>query len=219
MYIFFLFLLCFSILIAEGKVELENSWKRLGLVDIKSLLPKVKVNIKYASKDNFMKANVYEGMDKCYLQSIVAKRLIDSYNYLQKIKPGYNFLIYDGARPHRVQVRMWDLVKGTSKEPYVANPKKGSIHNYGSAIDLTILDNNGKELDMGTEYDYFGKLAEPVLEKKFLASGELTIIQINNRKLLRNVMRKGNFKVRSNEWWHFDAFGINESKKRFSLLE
>ncbi|MDX1958781.1 MAG: M15 family metallopeptidase [Leptospiraceae bacterium] len=214
----FLGLGLFTIIFAEPRHELEEQWKKKGLVDVSTILPKVKVEIRYATKNNFMKKDVYDGMNKCYLQAIVADRLKQSYKYLTEIKPGYTLLIFDGARPLKVQKKMWKLVKGTSKQPYVADPSKGSIHNYGAAVDLTILNAEGKELDMGTEFDYFGELAEPVLEKKFLKEKKLTATQVNNRRLLRNVMRKGGFKVRSNEWWHFDSFTLEEAKKRFEIL-
>ncbi|MCB1178907.1 MAG: M15 family metallopeptidase [Leptospiraceae bacterium] len=205
-------------ILAEGGKAIEKEWKKKGLVDVKKLIPKVIVDLKYSGKDNFLGEDMYGDLKNCYLQKEVAYKLKKSYNYLQKIKKGYTFYIYDGARPLRVQKFMWEKVKGTPQQPYVADPKNGSIHNFGSAIDLTLADENGKELDMGTEFDFFGDLAEPRLESKLLKEGKLTLEQIKNRKLLREVMSISGFKVRPNEWWHFNAYGIREVKKKYGIL-
>ena len=114
---------------------------------------------------------------------------------------------------------MWEIVKDTPEKIYVANPKSGSIHNYGSAVDLTVVDEKGVPLDMGTPYDFFGDLAQPKYENKFLKEGKLTQKQIENRKILRKSMENAGFKNISNEWWHFDAFPRAITKKRFKIIE
>jgi D-alanyl-D-alanine dipeptidase len=114
---------------------------------------------------------------------------------------------------------MWDLVKNTSMQPYVANPKWGSMHNYGAAVDITIVDEQGRRLDMGTPVDYFGRLAQPALEEKFLREGRLTPDQVRNRRLLREVMSDAGFLPISIEWWHFNAFEKSEVRSRYSIVE
>lgn len=114
---------------------------------------------------------------------------------------------------------MWEIVRGTDKQKYVANPKTGSIHNYGCAVDLSIVDENGKELDMGTPFDYFGDLAQPRFEKKFLEEGKLTRTQIKNRQLLRHVMQKSGFQGILSEWWHFNGYPRKYVKEHYTIIE
>ena len=101
----------------------------------------------------------------------------------------------------------------------MANPKGGSIHNFGFALDLSILDEYGKELDMGTPFDDFTPLAEPRLEQKFLKEGKLTELQIKNRRLLRNVMEQSGFITLPVEWWHFDALPAAEVRLHYQIVE
>jgi len=129
------------------------------------------------------------------------------------------FVIYDGLRPRSVQYVLWRKVAGTPQEKYVADPKKGSIHNYGLAIDLSVLDSKGQELDMGTGFDSFTPLAETQLEPEKLASGELTQAQLDNRLILRRPMQEAGFKVLPEEWWHFDALAPDLVRKQFTIVE
>jgi L,D-peptidoglycan transpeptidase YkuD (ErfK/YbiS/YcfS/YnhG family) len=114
---------------------------------------------------------------------------------------------------------MWRLVKGTGKEEYVADPEKGSLHNFGAAVDLSIVDQDGNLLDMGTPFDYFGELAQPSYEDRFLKDGTLTKKQVENRRLLRKVMQEAGFQTIPDEWWHFHAFSLEEVKRRFAIVE
>ncbi len=117
-----------------------------------------------------------------------------------------------------MQWRLWNRVKGTNQQPYVADPRRGSIHNYGFAVDLTLQDAGGKEVDMGTEFDHFGKLAQPALEDKFLKVGKLTQQQIDNRKLLRKVMKDAGFIQLPIEWWHFDALPEEVIRNKYEAI-
>jgi len=101
----------------------------------------------------------------------------------------------------------------------VANPKAGSIHNYGCAVDITISDMSGTRLDMGTPLDFFGELAQPRYEEKFLKEGKLTEEQVANRRLLRKVMYAAGFQGIKNEWWHFEAFDKKHIRKTYSIVE
>ena len=118
------------------------------------------------------------------------------------IKKGYKIKIYDCYRPLDIQKQMWAIV---SNPEYVANPSKGSIHNRGGAIDITLVDKNGSELDMGTAFDYFGVEANHNYKE---VSKEVKA----NRKLLKKVMLKYDFLSFDSEWWHYNLKKANENK-------
>jgi len=189
------------------------------LIDIKAINPEILVYLVYSTPDNFTGKDLYGHISTCYLRKEAALKLDKAQQYLNRLNKGYDLLVYDGLRPRNVQYTMWDILKGTTKQKYVANPKTGSIHNYGVAVDLTITDENGMPIDMGTPFDFFGELAQPRYEAKFLKSGKLTPKQIKNRELLRDVMTHAGFKGISIEWWHFNAFSIGECRKRFRMVD
>lgn len=189
-----------------------------GLTDINSIDPSIKVDLKYSSADNFLKEDVYGDLNHCYLQNDAAVKLGKAQKILKKTFPGFSLIIYDGARPLAIQKKMWDIVKGTKQEPYVANPAAGSIHNFGAAVDLSIVDETGAPLDMGTPFDFFGDLAQPRLEEKYLKEGKLTKQHVRNRQLLRNVMTEAGFIPLMIEWWHFDAFTKKEIKEKYKII-
>ena len=192
-----------------------------GLVDVGASLP-VQVQLKYATTDNFMKLNAYGGLTRCFLQSDAAVMLTTAHRLLQKSHPEWTFIMYDCARPRRVQLIMWDIVKGTPQQGYVANPTKppGSIHNTGCAIDLSLWD-TGKAVavDMGTPYDFFGKKAEPRHEVDLWKSGQLTSEQYANRLALREVMLRAGFRILPHEWWHFDCTDGTTARKKYPVIE
>jgi D-alanyl-D-alanine dipeptidase len=147
--------------------------------------------MKYATEDNFLKAKVYDCAE-CYLRSKTVIALIEANK--EFIRRGYKIKLYDCYRPLDIQKKMWKIV---SNPIYVADPTKGSIHNRGGAVDITLVDAGGTELDMGTSFDYFGieashnytNLSETVKE---------------NRKLLKSVMTAANFNSFDSEWWHYN---------------
>ncbi len=213
-----------SILNIDLKLEFEQDsiMNLLNLVDVQSIDSSIQIDLKYASADNFMKQKLYHKLTKLYLQKDVAERIAKSQVFLKSIHPNYSLLIYDGVRPVEVQQRMWDAldtIPVAERGRFVSNPKNHSVHNYGAAVDLTIVDEQGIPLDMGAGYDDIRKIAYPSLEAQFLASGELTEKQINNRKLLRKVMQNQGFINIPSEWWHFNAYTRNEVKKRYKILE
>lgn len=165
----------------------------------------LRIELKYASLDNFMLENLYEGRQECLLHPLAAEKLIKAVHLLNGKVRGHRLIIYDALRPHRIQLRMWEKVKGTASEAYVAAPEPGSLHNYGLAVDCSILGPEGMPLDMGASFDDFRPIAEPRLEAKYLASGELNRDQYHNRLLLRDLMSEAGFFVLPNEWWHFEA--------------
>jgi len=204
---------------AQASPDWERIMTEAGLVDIQALCPDIRVDLKYSTTDNFVHQDVYGDLDKCFLQKEAVAKLAAAQKRLSELEPGWRLLVYDGARPRRVQTRFFAIVKGTPQQQYVADPAQGSIHNFGAAVDLTIVDLNGEELDMGTAFDFFGELAQPTLEQQFLLQGKLTEAQLRNRRLLRRIMTEAGFLPISNEWWHFDAFPREEVKKRYKIIE
>ncbi|MCF7824571.1 MAG: M15 family metallopeptidase [Candidatus Marinimicrobia bacterium] len=198
---------------------LEKQLQAQGLVNIHSLAPDILVELKYSTMDNFLGADTYGELDDCYLQPMAARMLAQAQMNLKKINPELTLLIYDGARPRSIQRKMWTLVYGTPSQDYVANPETGSVHNFGSAVDLTIATNEGVPLDMGTPFDYFGKLAQPRFEDKFLKEGKLSKEQLENRRLLRTVMTEAEFQTISIEWWHFNAVSVKEARLNYHIVE
>ena len=220
---FFIFL-CLNIFSKNEKVKIKNiqfkiGLKKQGLIDIKPLVPSILINMKYSTKDNFLKKDAYGNFNKCFLQKTAAKKLIRAQKILKRINPKLTLLVYDCLRPRRVQHQMWKIVKGTPRQRYVANPYRGSIHNYGCAVDLTIAAQNGIPLDMGTPFDFFGKRAQPRYERYFFKKGKLTRKHLKNRRLLRYVMKKAGFIGIRSEWWHYNAFSNAYVKKRYKIVE
>lgn len=152
-------------------------------------------DMKYATKDNFLKQAVYPCSD-CMIRKQVADALIKANEDLSK--KGLRIKFYDCYRPVDVQKKMWKIYPNAQ---YVANPyKSGSMHNRGGAVDITLIDRSGKELNMGTSFDHFGveahhdytDLAEEIL---------------NNRKTLKLAMENNGFRSIRTEWWHYSFTG------------
>lgn len=193
-----------------------------GMVDVTSVIPDVVVDLKYGSADNFMGVDVYGGLRRCFLAPAAAEKLAKARRWLETRAPGLTFVMWDCARPRRVQRIMWSLVEHTPSRHYVANPntRTGSIHNYGCAADMSLWDTTtGQPVDMGTPYDYFGKLAEPRHELRFWKEGKLSSEQLANRLLLREVMLRAGFAIIANEWWHFNAFDNQTVRRSFAIIE
>lgn len=177
--------------------------------------------LKYATTDNFMHRVLYDTLDKVYVQIDVARRLAKSQEYLTGRNANYHLLVYDGLRPLSVQWQMCnalDSIPALERGKFVSNPRNGSVHNYGAAVDLTICDQNRKPLDMGAGYDDIRKIAYPSLESEFLASGEITQKQIDNRKLLRRALKSQRFSNIPTEWWHFNAYPRPVVKGMYQLV-
>ncbi|MFN8358126.1 MAG: M15 family metallopeptidase [Spirosomataceae bacterium] len=200
----------------------EKKMEAAGLVDIQKLDPSILVDLKYSGTDNFVKQDVYGCITRCFLQPLAAQKLIKASQYLQKKHPNLRLLVYDGARSREVQWKFWKAlshIPPNQREDYVSNPQIGSIHNYGCAVDLTVATADGKPLDMGTIFDFFGELAYPRYESKLLKDGKLSKAQIENRKILREAMRKGGFSPIETEWWHFNAISRKRAKATFGIIE
>lgn len=198
---------------------LENSLQQRGLSNITEIDSSILVDLKYSTEDNFMEQNAYGNFMNCYLQGPAAKKLGEAQKYLSELEPNYRLMVLDCCRPRSVQQKMWTIVKNTPEQRYVAPPNYGSQHNYGVAVDLTIADENGRPLDMGTKFDFFGPLAEPRHEAQFLQEGKLNQEQVKNRQLLRTVMKKAGFRGIAREWWHFEAFSREYTRNHFEIVE
>ncbi|MEC9456545.1 MAG: M15 family metallopeptidase [Candidatus Neomarinimicrobiota bacterium] len=196
--------------------------KNNDLVNIQELDSTILVDLKYTTTDNFMNMDMYGNLETCYLRKNPAEMLLRANEYLKETNPELKLLIYDGLRPRSIQRKLWnalDEVPETERTQYVADPEKGSIHNYGAAVDLTLAHKNGAPLDMGTKYDHFGELAFPALEDSLFSIGVLTLAQIENRKILRNVMTKAGFSTISSEWWHFNAYSYQDIQTKYNIIE
>lgn len=179
----------------------------------------IAVDLRYATANNFVGRNLYGDFDRVFLHRIAAAKLKAAAEVLRRVEPRYRLLVFDALRPRSVQWVLWQQVAGTDQQKYVANPRGGSIHNYGFAVDISILDENGRELDMGTPFDDFTPLSQPRYEERFLKDGRLNEAQIRNRRLLRNVMEEAGFSALRVEWWHFNALPKTEVKANYPIVE
>jgi len=170
-----------------------------------STISGIGVDLRYATPDNFVGRDLYSPLDCAWLHVDAAAALERAVAWLAERKPGYSLLVLDALRPHRVQEQLWAALQGTELLMYLADPAKGSIHSFGMALDITILDPSGAELDMGTGFDDLTERSHPALERELLACGELTEAQIANRQLLRDAMFGAGFVGINSEWWHFDC--------------
>lgn len=212
------------IIIEQAKIsEVEQRMIMQGLVDIQTLDSTIMVELKYSTTDNFVKTDVYGGLTRAYLQEKPAQMLVMASKALQEKYPNYRLLVYDAARPLTVQYKLWsllDTIPPNKREDFVANPSIGSIHNFGSAVDLTIYDDSLKKpLDMGTKFDFFGDLAYPRLEFKMIEEGKLSKEQQANRIILRDVMTSVGYMRIETEWWHFNAISRERAKRLYKIVE
>lgn len=192
-----------------------------ALVDVATLDPRFVLDIKYATSDNFTGKQLYP-VARCLLRAEPAQRVVAAQKYLDEHHPGYVLMLKDCYRPRHIQRVMWEVVAGTPQQSYVANPnsKTGSVHNYGCAVDVTLIDKEGREVDMGTAYDAFEEKAQPRHEDRLLAAGDLTAAQVAARRILRAAMLEGGgFKMIRNEWWHFDAIQGAALRQKYEILD
>lgn len=162
-----------------------------AFVNLKNYSDDFVFDMKYATADNFLKEQVYP-CEECFLRVKTVKALLAANKVF--MTKGYRIKLFDCYRPLSIQKAMWKIVPDAN---YVANPKKGSIHNKGGAVDITLVDANGVELNMGTKFDFFGEAASHMytnLSEEILA----------NRKLLKEIMLQNNFKSFDSEWWHYN---------------
>ena len=176
------------------------SWARL--VDIRTVNRNIRLDIRYATTNNFLKRKLYP-ISKCALRSSVSQKLSLVQTDLEKI--GLGLKVYDCYRPFSVTEQMWEVLPNPN---YVANPARGSRHNRGAAVDLTLVDRTGKELEMPTPFDDFTAKAH-----RDYAGGSAQ--SRKNRQLLEDAMKKQGFIGITTEWWHFDS----EDWQKFAILD
>lgn len=206
----------------EVKHQTDSVLAQTNLIDIQQINPSIQVELKYATNDNFIGEVLYTRINRAFLQKDVAERLSNCQNFLKSIHPNYSLLVYDAVRPVSVQQKMWDAldtIPRSERGKFVSNPAHRSLHNYGAAVDITIVDERGKPLDMGSHFDDIRKIAYPSLEASFLESGELTQHHIENRKLLRKVMSSEGFRNIPTEWWHFNACSRDAARLKYTSLK
>ena len=160
-------------------------------------------DLRYATINNFLKAKVYD-CGECYMRVKTAKALLKANKaFMEK---GYKIKFFDCYRPNEVQYKMWAIVPNPQ---YVANPVKGSIHNKGAAVDISLVTLSGKEVAMGTDFDFFGK-------KAYHDTTDLPQEILNNRILLKETMEAFGFWSIRTEWWHYNlSSGSNDKVANF----
>ncbi len=181
--------------------------------------PAYALDLRYASRNNFVGVDMYGPLTRAFLHKDCAQQLQAAWSHLQTLQPGYRFVIFDALRPRSVQRVLWAHVKGTENERYIANPDKGSLHNFGFAVDLSLLDASGTELDMGAGFDDFRPLAQPQLEEQFVREGLLGPQHLRHRHLLRDVMTSAGFSQLAHEWWHFNGASGAWVRANFQIVE
>ena len=193
-------ILIISVLLAFSIINAQSDTLIVPLFPIDSTIV---TDVRYSTTNNFTGKILYP-TDKIYTRKIVGEALakiqadlVTNHNYRLKV--------FDAYRPLSVQKKMWEILPDDN---YVANPASGSRHNRGAAVDVTIIDSLGNELDMGTEFDNF-------TEKAHFAYQNLPQKAIFNRTLLRNKMMQYGFNPITTEWWHFDFNGW----EKFSILD
>jgi D-alanyl-D-alanine dipeptidase len=164
------------------------------LLDIQTVAPNIKVDLKYATEDNFTNQIVYD-FQICFLQKEVALRLSVIQNELELL--GLGLKIWDGFRPVAAQWKFWELMPD---ERYVSDPRKGGRHTRGTAVDLTLITQDGEELSMPSAFDDFS-------EKSHRDYFECSLEEIKNREFLQQIMERNGFIGLPTEWWHFDLVG------------
>ena len=189
--------LCTSSLYSQQKEAIADT----TFVKLKDYSTDFVYDMKYATEDNFLKAKVYDCAE-CFLRLKTVKALVKANTKF--MRKGYRIQLFDCYRPLDIQKRMWKIV---SNPEYVADPAKGSIHNRGGAVDITIVDADGKELDMGTSFDFFGPEAGHYFDN-------LPDEVKENRLLLKRIMQKSGFVSFDSEWWHYNL--KNASKEKVS---
>ena len=195
---FLIFLLFYSLGYSQEKIPKQNEQHTIQdttFVNLKDYSTDFLYDMRYATTSNFLKEKVYDCAE-CYLRYKTVKKLIEANQKFMVL--GFRIKLYDCYRPLDIQKKMWKIV---SNPIYVADPSKGSIHNRGGAVDITLVDKNGLELEMGTTFDYFGKEASHDYN-------DLPEKVLQNRKLLKEIMESCSFKAFQSEWWHYHLISV-----------
>lgn len=193
--------------------------ERQGYVNVQDADPSIQVSLMYGRADNFCGEILYGDLREAYLHPEAAEALKKAQQYLKKHHPELSLKVYDAARPMHIQQKMWAKVKNTDHDFYVSNPANGGgLHNYGLAVDITLCNQNGDTLAMGTKVDHMSKLSHIDKEDELVAKKLLSRKAIDNRKILREAMAAGGFKPLRTEWWHFNLRTRAEAKQRYKVI-
>ena len=220
-YIFLLMFVSCKSVDQQGKSEMELGLEQLGLQNVAEEIPGIEVYMVYATPYNFMGRVLYADLDEAYLVPEAMEKLKKANDILRKRRLDLHLVVYDAARPRTIQEQMWAVVENTDLEDFVANPNKrgGGPHNYGIAVDVTLVDCAGHPLPMGSEYDYFGDRARVDIEPQLFEKGEITYRELQNRKLLREIMTEAGWLTISSEWWHFNAMPLAEASQKLTVIK
>jgi D-alanyl-D-alanine dipeptidase len=175
----------------------------------------IAIDLRYAGTDNFDGRVLYAGIDCAWLRSEAAAGLEAAAAWLARTHPGLRLVVLDALRPQRVQEAIWRDVAGTPAAHYFAEPARGSVHSFGMAVDATLRDASGRELDMGSGFDEMSLASHPALEAGQLAAGAITREHIDARTVLRSAMAAGGFHGIPHEWWHFDHGDRERVRREF----
>ena len=167
-------------------------------------LQEVRHDLRYAGKNNFAGRVLYRDFDCAWLRAEAAAGMQAAAAWLAQQRPGWRLLVLDALRPQRVQEAIWRDVADTPMAMYFAEPVRGSIHSFGMAVDVTLVDPQGREADMGSGFDEMALKSHPALHAHHLAHGVLDAAQVAERDCLRTAMARGGFSGIATEWWHFD---------------
>lgn len=183
-----------SLVVSKNDEVIESEH---GLIDLVNLPTNLTIELRYASKNNFAEKLFYPQIAKAYLQKSTAQKLVNANEEFYKL--GYRIKIFDAYRPKRYQYKLREAAAeiNPNTQNYIADPETGSHHNRGTSVDITLTDLEGRELNMPTSYDYFGKEAS-------INYNGCTDEQKKNRELLGTIMEKHGFRRINSEWWHFD---------------
>lgn len=183
-----------------------------------SAIEAIGVDLRYASPNNFVGSDLYTPYDCAWLHREGAERLAEAAARVAAARGDVRLMVLDALRPQRVQERLWKQLEGTGLEIYLANPVRGSIHSFGMAVDVTLVDASGRELDMGTPFDDLTERSWPSREPQMLDSGDITQEQVANRRLLRDAMERAGWQGISREWWHFDGGDRDRIRAEFARI-
>jgi D-alanyl-D-alanine dipeptidase len=167
------------------------------LVDLQQIDPTIAVELRYATPQNFTGEILYDA-NRAYLRRDVAARLLRVQRALAE--RGWRLKVLDAYRPLSVQYRMWEVVPDPK---FVSDPRRGSRHNRGAAVDITVVDAWGRELEMPTPYDDFTGRASPGAQST--PAAEFHVAR------LADIMVQEGFRPLDSEWWHFDAIGLDDA--------
>jgi D-alanyl-D-alanine dipeptidase len=192
----------------------------MGLIDVCFWEPLIQSYLMYGTGNNFTGKPLYNSkLTKAWLHPRAAKMLIRAHDLLKKERPDLSLLIYDAARPIEVQRKMSEWARKTNNEYYVANSTIGGLHNYGMAVDVTLVNENGEWLPMGTPFDFFGPESHTDKEDVLLKKHRISPSEYKNRRFLRRIMKEAGFRAVESEWWHFNACSRNEAREKYVLID